>query len=56
MFEVAVLLQKQPGDTIKPVGCCFRFLTDAKTRYDTSQLECLAIVRITFPLEPYLKD
>lgn len=50
-----VLLQKKTEDTTKPVRYWSCSLFDAEKRYDTTQRECLAIVRAIFHLRQYLE-
>ncbi|NJR72361.1 MAG: hypothetical protein HC782_04925 [Gammaproteobacteria bacterium] len=50
-----VLLQKQPDDTVRPIGYWSLALNDAERRYDTTQRECLAIVWSVLILRPFLK-
>lgn len=50
-----VLLHQQPDETTKPIRWWSRFLTDAESKYDTTQWECLAIVWSELLLQTYLE-
>lgn len=52
---VCVLLQQTPDKTEKPVGYWSRPLADAERNFDTTQRECLALVRSVQLLRPYLE-
>lgn len=48
------ILQTRSDDTTKPIGCWSQLLTDTKRRYDTTQRECMAMVRSILFFLPYL--
>lgn len=50
-----MLLQEQPGNTFRPVGCCSPSLTKPQKACDTIQPEFLAIVLSVLIIRPYLK-
>jgi len=50
----AVLLQEQPDQSTRPVGYCSRSLNAAERNNSTTERECLAVVRASLLLRPYI--
>jgi len=51
----AVLPQKQPDESTQPLGYWRRSLNAAKRSYSTTERECLAVVRTSLLLHPYIE-
>jgi len=50
----AVLLQEQPDQSTRPVGCWSRSLNAAERNYSTMERECLVVVWASLLLRPYV--
>jgi len=51
----AVLLQRQPDQSTRPVGYRSRSLNAAERNYSTTERECLAVVWASLLLRPYIE-